>query len=411
MRPNRVTPAALLALIAVQRVGALLLLRPGGVLYDYSDYDTYWLYARYLAEGFWPFRDFWLEYPPLFPLANQTLFALSQHFPPLPDGRFWHHLLLGLALLPFDLGAAWLLHRIATQLRGAAAGQWTLSVWALLFAPLFLWQGNFDVALLFTLLLALWALLERRPLLVGGAVALGILVKLLGVLVLPAALMAFADRPGSPRTFASGANGRMLAMLAVGMALGLLPFLILAPEWLAAFARSVTGRGAWQSLWALAEGNYDFGIVYGDRFDPAVTFPAAPGRLPWPAIHALFGATGLALWLGPWEWRRPRVPVAFVAATLFLFLLWSKGWSPQFTLLILPFVLLLRPDAAGLVIALLLTALMGWEMIYFARLALAGEARWMLQAIILCRTTLLLLLSLIAVGMLRDGRPRPASQP
>lgn len=392
----------LLLMVAVQRLGALWLLRPGGFFYDFTDYYTYWQYARVLGEGFWPYRDFWLEYPPLFPLLNQALYALSLHFPPLPDARFWHHFLLGLVLLPFDLGVIILLQKLMGRVWGVARGEWVVAAWALLFAPLFLWQSFFDVLPLFGLLLAVWAMGERRPVWAGVGLAFGFLTKLLSLLALPAALWLFARRAHGWRGLLSKENGQMLGTFALLVALVVGPLLLIGPEWLLATVQNFGGRGAWQTVWALVDGNLNYGQVLGDRFDPTPAFVETPTRVPWLLIHALFGAAGLALWLRRWRWEQPGVQVAFVAATVFLFFLWSKGWSPQFTLMLLPWLLLLLPDGRGLALALFLTALMAWETLYYGFVVYRAEAPWMLVTIILLRTATLVALTLLAIARLRQ---------
>ena len=406
-----------LLVLMVQRLGALLLLRPGGFFYDFTEYYTFWRYAQLLAEGFWPYRDFWLEYPPLFPLFNQALYALSLYFPPLPDARFWHHLLLGLSQLPFDVGVVVLLHQIMRRVWDAARAEWAVAVWALLFAPLFLWQSFFDTLPLFGLMLVVWAIIERRPVWAGVGLAFGFLIKLLSVLAIPAALWVFAKgRPASrehaptywathftrelPDLF-SRENGIMLATFLLLVALVIGPLFVIGPEWMTATVRNFGGRGAWQTIWALADGFYGYGQVHGDRFDPSPDFITAPSQVPWLLVHALFAVVGLWLWTRRWRWQQANVQVAFVAVTVFLFYLWSKGWSPQFTLMLLPWILFLLPNGRGVALVVLLSILMGWETIYYGFVIYQTDAHWMIITIILLRTAILVGLTALAVARLR----------
>ncbi|MGB0387299.1 MAG: hypothetical protein ACPGWR_20970 [Ardenticatenaceae bacterium] len=421
-----------LLVLVVQRLAAILLLRPGGFFYDYTDYHTYWMYARLFAEGFWPYRDFWLEYPPLFPLFNQAIYALSLYFPDAT--RFSHHLFLALSLLPFDLGIVVLLYRIMRRMWDAARAEWAVAAWVLFFGPLFLWQGHFDTLPLFGLMLVVWAMIERRPVWAGVGLAFGFLTKLLSVLAIPAALWAFAKakpprNPYIPEVEAetpllgervppeegalwiwsplrlgalfSRENGLMLGTFVLLVTLVMAPLFVIGPEWMVATIRNFGGRGAWQTVWALADGFYGYGLVHGDRFNPSPEFVAAPSRVPWLLVHALFALVGGWLWTRRWRWERPKVQVAFVSVTVYLFYLWSKGWSPQFTLMLLPWILFLLPDGRGLALVVFLTTLMGSENIYYAFVVHRTEAPWMLITIILLRTAALIGLTALAVGRLR----------
>ena len=68
----------LLILYTSFRLMALLLFRPGGFIADYSDYNTSYLpFAQWSNQGLYPFVDYWLEYPPLFPWLVVLIYRLS----------------------------------------------------------------------------------------------------------------------------------------------------------------------------------------------------------------------------------------------------------------------------------------------------------------------------------------------
>ena len=72
-----------------------------------------------------------------------------------------------------------------------------------------------------------------------------------------------------------------------------------------------------------------------------------------------FGAVYLWVW-----WRQVKTKstwTAYNTVTLFaftwaVFLLWSKGWSPQWQQVLVPLMLLVQPDPRGVLLALLLAA-------------------------------------------------------
>ncbi len=56
-----------LALFVAFRLLTLFLLRPGGFIRDWSDFDTYLGIAAISDYGLYPFWHYWLEWPPLIP--------------------------------------------------------------------------------------------------------------------------------------------------------------------------------------------------------------------------------------------------------------------------------------------------------------------------------------------------------
>jgi len=391
----------LVLLVATFRLGTLLLLRPGGFVYDFSDYGWYRQVAQLTNEGFYPFVHFWMEYPPLFPWLNVLLYRLSLLLPPAFDPRLWHHLLLGLTLLPFDLGILVLLHRIASAVGGRALGAWCAAAWSLLFVPLYTWAGWFDSMAVFFLLLAVWLILEDRPLATGVALGVGFMVKLSPVLPLVVAVQRFR-KVGSPAWgWLNRANAMMVVSLASVVAILSAPWLLTRPDLFLVTFKNLVGRSSWETVWALLDGYYGYGVVSGERFTTTPTFAVHPQRIPPVFVLLVGAAVGFAIWIRRWEWERPQVQVAFHALTLGIFLLVSPGWSPQFLLWVLPWVLLLptlhRPwGPEGLKVpvaiwlALAFTLLNVLELLYF-HLWTAYPA--VLAAIVLARTGLLALLT------------------
>lgn len=396
----------LLVLTAGQRLLTLVLLRPGGFIYDYSDYIFYHLIARYAAEGFYPFVHYWMEYPPLWPWINVELYRLSLLVPVWEDPRLAHSVLIGLALLPFDLGGLVLLHRLAERLWGAARATWLASVWALLFMPLYIWSGWFDPILLFLLLLGTWFLVAGRPAAAGLVAGFGAMVKLIPALVLVAGVQVWRRRGAPLSGWASPSALCALAVFVLVVIAISLPFLLINRAMLLAMLHSLISRAPWETVWALVDGRYGFGVVGADRFDPAAVAAAPPSRVPWPLVHLAFGALGLWLWTRPWNWREPRVQVAFTGLLVTLFLLWSRGWSPQFLAWLLPWLLLVWPDGRGVLMALVLSALNVAELIFFARWTATPE---ILATIIVLRTAGLVVVALAAYRLLSERSPRPPS--
>jgi hypothetical protein len=411
----------LLALFVAFRLLTLFLLRPGGFVRDWSDFDTYLGIASLSDYGMYPFLHYWLEWPPLVPWLMVGAYQLSLFFPMWTDGRLWFVMIMGAIFLLFETGNFVLLYHIArlsaeptadrrpptaadeethveddepvtyhaaydrepVEARSTQYAIRVLVIYALLFAPIYALLGFFDAIALFFLLLALDLTLRGR--LLGSAVSVGVgfLVKLTPIVFLPVALR---------RLWAEAEDGRSalrdgalyVVTTALTILIGLLPFLVLNPAWIWAAARATAGRSSWETAWAILEGYFGYGVVGGDRLNPAESgFAVHASSLPWWLITLVFGLLYLLLWTRPADYRRPRNVVALTGLTVTFFLLYSKGYSPQFLVYLLPFILLLFPNARGVAYGLLLTLLNVLEQpVYFV---LVPEATWLLRAVVLAR--------------------------
>jgi hypothetical protein len=403
--------ALLLALFLAFRLLTLLLLRPGGFIRDWSDFDTYLGIAAISDYGLYPFLHYWLEWPPLIPWLAVGAYKLSLLFPPWTDHRLWFTLILGSVFVFFETGNFILLYRIARRLYvqpaaddrppAAANGEpeaedglrrtqyavRSIVLYALLFIPIYAMLGFFDAIALFFLLLALDFILRGRLLSSAVSTGVGFLVKLTPIVFLPVALrQVWHEAEGRRAGLRDGALYLVTTALTI-LAL-LLPFLLTQPAWLLTTARSIAGRSSWETVWAVLEGYFGYGVVGGDRLNPAETaFAVHASSLPWWLITLVFGLLYLFLWTRPADYRKPRNVVALSGLTLTIFLLYAKGYSPQFMVYLLPFIILLFPDARGVTYSLLLTLLNVLEQpVYFV---LVPDATWLLEAVVLARWLML----------------------
>jgi len=373
----------LLLLYTSFRLMALLLLRPGGFIADYSDYNTSYLpFAQWSNRGLYPFVDYWLEYPPLFPWLAVLVYRLSILIPLWTEPRLWFNTLLGLSLLPFEVGSFVMIYLIALELydwTGALRCAW---IYAGLFAPLYTWLGWFDGMPLFFLLLALYFLLKRRGLLAGLALGLGFMIKIIPLLILPIGLRSLQSM-----------KERAGYLLTTGLTAGLiaLPFLLTKPDLFLAGFRSMVARSSWETIWALIDGYYSYGVVGGNRFLTAVKFSTYHSKLPWLWITLFFALIYLWLYTRAVDWRDKVKSVAFAALSVNLFLLYSKGYSPQYIIALLPWSALLLPNLRGVLYAILLTAINFLEgTAYFI---IFPEESWLLAGTVLSRSVLILALT------------------
>ncbi|MFQ5577228.1 MAG: hypothetical protein ACE5G8_09615 [Anaerolineae bacterium] len=380
----------LLALFVSFRLLTLFLLRPGGFIRDWSDFDTYLGIAALSDYGLYPFRHFWLEWPPAIPWLMVGAYKLSLLLPAWEDPRFWFVSVLGTALVAFEAGNFALVYRLARRLYADPA-RVTRVLWlyAGLFPPVYAMLGFFDGAALFFILLSLELILAKRYNTAAVVTAAGFVVKLTPVLT--AAVAARVLLPsGSLRSGLREWGWKVLRyglLFFAAAALLLAPFWLAEPQWLATSFRATMGRASWETVWAALEGYYGFGVVLGNRLNPAETaFAVHAATLPWGLISLAFAALYAVAFFRPADYSRPRPVIAFTGLTVTLFLLYSKGYSPQFLVYVLPFIILLLPNIAGAGYALALTALNVLEQpIYFVMLP--GE-HWLLIAIVAARFVL-----------------------
>lgn len=384
--PERGEFLSLLVLFVSFRVLAVLFFKPGGEVYSGGhDFRFYLEMAELSLEGYYPYLDFWVEYPPLFPLALVVLYRVSLLLPSWPSPILWFQVSVSLFLVLFEAGNLCLVYLIAKRLHGPRGGIRAAWVYSALFLPLYSLTNWFDAMPLFFLLLAVQLALSRHPLASGAAVGLGFMTKLIPAVAGPASFLAW--RTWRERlAYVAGAAGAVLLVS--------VPLLLANATMFIASFRSMMSRGSWLTPWALLEGYFDVGYMptFAARFSAAnADWQIHSQTLPWPLLYGCMLGLGLFVFTRRLRWAEPRVLVAASALTLHILLLFSKGFSPQFLLYVLAFVVVLLPGKRGIVYILALTfnSFVEWPVagVYFR------DARWLWWAVILMRTLLLALLA------------------
>lgn len=336
------------------RLGAVLFFRPGGYIRDYSDLIYYQGRASWQDFGFLPYRDYWSEYPPLFPWLTVLIDRLTRLIPLWDDQRLWFAALFGLITVAAEgLTLAclyWLARRLHVE--GALRVIW---LYAGLFLPVYLMGGWFDALPVATIMAALTALIAGGPL--SGPLLFGLFSGLGGALKLvPMALMAVV--PLARARWRERVLAWSTAVIVL-LSIYLIAFAQSATMTLASL-RSLFDRSGWSTLYAWAQGYHRFGAVVGDVFDPAADMSLYAPRFPEWTVIAVFGALGIGLWLAVYRLERPpqraKRVVTFAAAMYAFLLLAYPSWNPQYALYILPFIVLLLPGGRGLLYAVVLSA-------------------------------------------------------
>ncbi len=387
----------LLILFIAFRLFTGLLYRPGGYVRDYADFIFYLGGASQIDHGAFPFRDYWSEYPPPFPWITVGLYALTRPLPLWEDDRLWFNTALVLFLLLWETISLIALYGIARRAWGRERALRSAWLYAGLFAPVYTLTTAFDAFPLAFLLLGLWAVLALRPTWAGLAIGAGTAIKLFPAVMLGPAVRAFS---GWRRWLA------LVIPAVLIVALVSLAAYTLSPAYFTAFARSLVTRSSWSTVWALIDGFDHIGAIVGDRADPLADVSLHPSRVPWPWVTLVFGLLYLWVWTRRWEDRSPAHIVTLAGFTVALLFLYFKAWNPQYLVYLLPFIALLLPNRRGLAYAIPLTALNAVEHPILA--GVLTEAHWLLGAVVIARTLLLLLLT-IDFGMMvvRPARDVP----
>jgi hypothetical protein len=308
--PRRaVALAAALAAIAVTISAAPRLALAAGVLPDAARpfvwSDVHWTYAEQLSGGRLPYRDTWLGYPP-------GIGYLAGAFALLAGGPVGY-VALWTALTALAAGAIGLL------LARAAGPSPTLAYWSLSPQLLLLGGANFDALPIALLVVAVTLARHGKRMWALVALALGAVTKVFPAALAPLEIARLA-RDRGPAAAAAGA-----ALFAGVVALVALPSLV-APWPGTISVLSAATRTNFASVWGIAEA----GIAALGVPDPALLVGVV--------TLAGLAATYLVIVMPR---ARGADPARGGLLALLAVLLWSRLYSPQFSLWVLPFFVLL----------------------------------------------------------------------
>jgi len=395
----------ILVLFVAFRAMTLLAFRPGGQVLDHSDFYWYREFAQLTRQGYTPYVNLWAPYPPLFPFLMVGLWHISSLLPPWEFPNLWFALLLGGTFLLFEAGNLVLIYAIARQWGDQRRGLQTAWFYAILFTPVYTLTGWFESFPIFFFLLSLYLLLRGHPLWSAITTGIGFMIKLIPLILLPVgARIPNARGRGTKRNWCITIPFLNLSfdiwhlLLYFGtfaltvVAIGL-PFYLRNSRLVWGSLVISGARGSWQTVWALLEGEFGYGIVPLDMRNLAWDPASSPGgsSLPWLWITLAFGLVYLFAYARPFDWKSPRNVVAFTGFTVILFLLFSKGYSPQWLGWVLVFVALLTPNLRGAFYAIVTSFLNLVEANIF--FTIVPDEHWLLMMTVGLRTLIFLVLA------------------
>ena len=341
------------------RLMMLITLRPEHLTF-FGDNPYHYALAQLSDLGLWPYLHYWMEYPPIFPFLSTLVYRLTAS-----GGYDVYVLALGMINTLFGAGNLILLMRVARRLHGDATAIRLGWVYSLLFVLVIFTWWQFEIISAFCMLFALDRLLHARDVSSAIATGLGVMVKLVPLLILPAVAL---TRPIRKTVIYVGIVVLIVVLIVV-------PLFVAAPDMTRASLASPLAWSSWETVWALIDGNGNRTGLLGEidiHFDNALaTTPVGnPSRVPdW--LKAIgFGVVYVAILRriksasGDASYRDASYrdasykdasyraasyrTVGVLTITYVVFVLWSKGWSPQWQVNLFPLMLLMMPDASGI---------------------------------------------------------------
>ena len=289
-------------------------------------YGDYWNYFHIAGLGT-PFIDLWVEFPPIFPFLSRFLYLLvggSQHS---------YEYLLAVLFSFVQAGNLYLFQAIARKQYSIEETKKRTLIYLFIIINLFYGWAYFDSLVVFTLLLGVYWILDKKDIKAGLALGIGGLIKWFPILALAAAWK-WRGRKSALRTISTTF---VLLVLAWGI------LFIWSPEFTQASFVSQGIKGSWETVWAIMDGNFGTGNFAPeiDRLDPSSAYLSTGHEAklsPWISLMA-FACVGFGVFLRSKLDDEIKM-ISFAGFTIVMFILWSPGYSPQWVLLLLPFVLL-----------------------------------------------------------------------
>jgi uncharacterized membrane protein len=393
---------ALLAWLASMPVFLAACAVPDGGLFRaarFRDVHIYQGYAERFLHGDLPYRDFFVEYPPG---------AFAVFMPGTAFGAPHYNAAFKSLMALCGLATILLAALVLVELR-STRGRLFVAVALLALAPIALGPislNTYDAWPALLTVLALYLLLRGQDLFAAGALGLAVSAKVYPLVLLPLAGIYVWRRGGARRV------GGALAVFIVVAAAVVVPFAAYDLHGVASSFRSQAERGLQieslgASLLLAADrlGLYDARVVE----TTGVAGRNLSGSLPDAVAVATLVIEGLAV-VGVWALyarvrdARARLPLAFAAAVAG-FLAFTKVFSPQYLVWLVPLVVLAGSWIAVALTAVALVLAQIWFFHYHALFRLAWPT-WLL----LVRDVLVLGVFLVLTSQLRRWKIRIPSR-
>jgi uncharacterized membrane protein len=350
-------------------------------------------------DGRVPYRDFFMEYPPG---------ALAVFLPADALGASHYNAVFKSLMALCGVATLFVIALLLVRL-GASGSRIWLATMLFALSPIALGPislNTYDAWPALLTIVALALLLAGNVLVAFAVLGVAFAAKVYPVVLLPPALVFVWRTRGRERVT------RALAAFAGAAAILVVPFLVLAPHGLAESFRAQAGRGLQEeslggSALAVADRLGLYGATIVRRSGHAISYDLA-GSLPNTLAVLSSVAQALAVLGVTWLYLRGRddarrLTIAFSAAIIG-FLAFTRFFSPQYLVWVVPFAVLLGPAAWALgALALVLAQL--W-FFHYHHGALGGYF-WL----VLVRDLLVVLLYAVVLARLRARAPAKDQDP
>jgi hypothetical protein len=321
---------------------------------DAGDVHVYLRYARLMARGLVPYRDFHIEYPPGATFIFWLVWQLPGHF----RGTLSALMLLCLCICLVGVVATARALGLSPVRQAIAGG--IIALAPLLLGPIVV--ERFDMAVAAVTAWMIYAAVTERWRLMWILLAGGVLIKLVPIALLPLLLVWHAHRRGWTSAIRDAA-------ISIGLIIvGILPFAAIAPSGTWYFIgynlrRPPQLESLTSNLFLLLAkfAHYRFRIV--EDYHSNGLHGTGPAVVATVSTVVLAVAVAGCAW---WSWRLLAgssgpadrgIIVAGAAATIVALTVFGKVLSPQYMMWLLPVTLILRGQRGRIAVALTVTAL------------------------------------------------------
>ena len=314
-------------------------------------YGDYWNFFSQATLGI-PYLHFWSEFPPIFPFISKLIYILVGG----RENAYGYGLAMIISL--FQAGTLAIFMQIGTKLNLREHNISRVWVYFALTAGLFYSWSYFDPMAVFFMLLGIYWIQDGKDMPAALVLAAGILTKWFPILVLPA----IWKTRSSSRAF----QITLVVIIIVVLVWG--GFYLSNPGMTVASLASQGNKGSWETIWALLDNNDGTGNFSTEinRKIPETAYLRLgnPPLVPSWATLIIFCGIGLYLLLKA-KTQDDHWFVSFIGLTIVIFFLWSPGYSPQWILYLLPFILLSLPNNEAYLLAavLILVNLLEWPVL------------------------------------------------
>jgi hypothetical protein len=360
----------------------------------FRDVHIYEGYAEKLLHGALPYRDVFVEYPPG---------ALAVFLPPTALGSGHYNAAFKSLMALCGLATIVLVALVLVEL-GATTRRVYVAVALLALSPVAVGPislNTYDAWPALLTVLVLWLFLRERDLLAFAVLGLAVTAKVYPLVLVPLACV-FVWRRAGPRRVAAG-----LAVLSAVVVAVVVPFAAYAPHGVLESFRSQAERGLQveslgASLLLLFDrlGLYDAHVVRttgvagrnlgGGAADVAAAVSLALEALAVAAVWVLYARVRDA---------RARLPLAFAAAVAG-FIAFTKVFSPQYLVWLVPLVVLVDGAAGVAAVALAAVALV-LAQVWFFHYGALFRLEWPVWLLVARDVVLVALYALLAGALSR----------